>query len=90
VDKSGGKGFENLESLPSENRQIRSASNSSVKYVKLEGGIRPIAWVLAILLLSVPGKVRASSILLNGSFEVDPAIPTYDIDLLAGFTGITG
>ena len=46
------------------------------------------ALVLAVSL--VAGSAQAASILVNGSFEIGPAIPTNDIELLGGSTAITG
>jgi choice-of-anchor C domain-containing protein len=48
------------------------------------------ALFVAGLLAFVPICADADPVLINGSFELGPPIPTNDIDIAAGFTGIPG
>lgn len=46
--------------------------------------------ILVFLIAGLPVSARADVILLNGSFELGPVIPSNDIDVLAGSTEIVG
>ena len=44
----------------------------------------------AVFLILLPGVAHADAILINGSFELGPPVPTNDIDIAAGSAAITG
>ena len=46
--------------------------------------------LLVCFLLIAPARATAAPILVNGSFEIGPPVPTHDIDILAGSTEIAG
>ena len=52
--------------------------------------MRRVRCLLAAVLILLPGVVCADPILINGSFELGPPVPTNDIDIPAGSTAITG
>lgn len=52
--------------------------------------MRSVIGLLTLLTFLVPTPASAISILVNGSFESGPPIPTFDINILGGSTAIDG